>query len=83
LRNLFLYRKEWERFKEAIISELHHGQESLGMTMQDGGIELRDIKKIIGPERYIQLVSAFLRKGEDHFSRFKYKRDLNPKFQIG
>jgi len=77
------YQKEWERFKEAVLSELHHGQERLGMTMQDGGIKLKDIRKIIGPERYIQLVSAFLRKGEDHFSRFKYKRDFNSKFQIG
>lgn len=77
------YQKEWERFKEVIISELHHGQERLGITMQDGGVKLKDIKKIIGPERYIHLVSTFLRKGEDHFSRFKYKRDANPKFQIG
>ncbi len=83
------YRKEWERFKTAFISELHHGQEpyrsapirvkmfkaaviselhhglgSPGMTMQDGEINLRDIKKSIGPERYIQLVNALLREGE-------------------
>ncbi len=83
------YRKEWERFKTAVISEIHHGQEpyrsapirakmfkaaviseihhgwgSPGMTMQDGEINLRDIKKSIGPERYIQLVNALLREGE-------------------
>lgn len=57
-------RKEWERFKEVAISELHHGQERLGMTMQDGGIKLREIKKLIEPERYIRLVNAFLRKEE-------------------
>jgi len=61
-------RKEWERFKEDGISELHLGQEGLGITMQDGGIKLREIKKLIGPERYIRLVSAFLRKGEKIFS---------------
>jgi glycine cleavage system H protein len=77
------YRKEWERFKETVISELYHGQERLGMTMQDGGINLRDIRNLIGPERYIQLVSAFLRKGENKSPRFKYKRDFNSKFQIG
>ena len=76
-------RKECERFKEAVISELPHEQERLGITMQDGGMKLRDIKKIISPERYIQLVSTFLRKGEKIFSRFKYKRDFNSKFQIG
>ena len=58
------YRKEWERFKEDVISELHHGEGRLGMTMQDGGIKLKDIKKLISPERYFQLVSTFLRKGE-------------------
>lgn len=57
------YREELERFKTAIISELN-GQERVGMTMQDGGIKLRDIKKIVALERYIQLVGAFLRSGE-------------------
>ena len=76
-------REECERFKEAVISELPHEQERLGITMQDGGMKLREIKKIIGPERYIQLVSTFLRKGEKIFSRFKYKRDFNSKFQLG
>jgi acetyl-CoA synthetase len=86
------YRKEWERFKTAVISELHHGQEpyrsapirvkmfnaaviselhhgheGVGMTMQDGEINLRDIKKSIGPERFIQLVNTFLREGEKDF----------------
>lgn len=77
------YRKEWERFKEDVTSELHHGEGRLGMTMQDGGIKLKDIKKLISPERYFQLVSTFLRKGEINFPRFKYKRDLNSKFQLG
>ncbi len=53
------------------------------MTMQDGGIKLRDIKNLIGPERYIQLVNAFLRKGENKSLQFKYKRDVSSKFQIG
>ncbi len=68
------YRKEWERFKTAVISELHHGRGSPGMTMQDGEIRLRDIKKLIDPERYIQLVNAFLREGEKDFLHFKYKK---------
>jgi glycine cleavage system H protein len=65
------YRKEWERFKEDVISELHHSEGRLGMTMQDGGIKLREIKKLIGPERYIRLVNTFLRKGEKIFSNLE------------
>ncbi|MFB3886577.1 MAG: glycine cleavage system protein H [Thermodesulfobacteriota bacterium] len=68
------YRREWERFKTAVISELHHGQESLGMTMQDGEIRLKDIKKWIDPERYIQLISTFLRNGEKDSASSRYKR---------
>jgi glycine cleavage system H lipoate-binding protein len=68
------YRKEWERFKTAVIPELHRGQERLGMTMQDGEIRLRDIKKLIDPERYIQLISTFLRNGEKDFAQSKYKK---------
>lgn len=67
-------RKEWERLKADAISELHQGQEGLGRTMQDGGIKLRDIKNLMGPERYIQLVNAFLRKGENNFSNPKIKK---------
>jgi len=65
------YRKEWERVKEEVISELQHSEGRLGMTMQDGGIKLRDIKKLIGPGRYIRLVSTFLRKGEKIFSNLE------------
>ena len=61
------YQKELERFKAAIISELSPDQQGLGMTMQDGEINLGDIEKLIEPERYIQLVSTFLRKGEKDF----------------
>ena len=68
--------KEWERFKAAVISELY-GQERVGMTMQDGGMRLSDIKKLVDPERYIQLVSTFLRKGEEEFSQPKYKKEGN------
>jgi glycine cleavage system H protein len=59
--------KEVERFKAAVLSEVHLGQERLGVTMQDGEIRLRDIKEFIGPERYIQLVRTFLREGEKEF----------------
>jgi glycine cleavage system H lipoate-binding protein len=58
------YQEEWERFKTAVISDLHHGQEKVGMTMQDGGIKFRDIRSFVDPERYIQLVRTFLRNGE-------------------
>jgi len=78
----FWYQKELERFKTAAISELY-GQERVGMTMQDGGIRLRDIKRLAGPERYIQLVSAYLRNGEKDLPRSKYDRGENSKFQIG
>jgi len=75
------YQKELERFKTAVISELH-GQERVGMTMQDGGIKLGDIKALVGPERYIQLLSTFLRNGEKDFLQSKYKRGDSSKFQM-
>ncbi len=58
------YQRELERFKTAVISELSPNQKGLGITMQDGEIRLVDIEKLIDTERYIQLVSTFLRKGE-------------------
>jgi glycine cleavage system H protein len=57
-------RKEWERLKEALVSEFPPERGRLGITMQDGGILLREVKKLIDPRRYIHLVSAFLRNGE-------------------
>jgi glycine cleavage system H protein len=58
------HQKELERFKTAVVSELSPCQKGLGITMQDGEIRLGDIEKLIDTERYIQLVSTFLRKGE-------------------
>ena len=77
------YQKEWERLKTAVISELHHGQERVGMTMQDGGIKLGDIKTLVDPERYTQLISTFLRNGEKDFPRSKFKRGDHSKFGLG
>jgi len=77
------YRKEWERFKEHVMSERPHGEGGLGLTMQDGGIKLREIKKLIGPDRYARLVSAFLRKGDENFLTFRHRSHSNPKFNIG
>jgi len=72
------YQKELERFKAAAISELY-GQERVGTTMQDGGINIRDIKTSVDPARYIQLISTFLRNGEKGFPRPKYEgRGKNP-----
>ncbi len=56
--------QEWERLKTMVLSELNHGQQKVGMTMQDGGMKLKDIRNLINPERYVELVSAFLRSGE-------------------
>ena len=77
------YQEEWERFKTAVISELHHGQEKVGMTMQDGGIKFKDLRAFVDPERYIQLVSTFLRDGEKDFSQSKYGRGDHSKFGLG
>lgn len=65
------YRKELERFKTDVISELHLSQQRLGMTMQDGEVALGDINQLIGPQRYLRLINAFLRKGEKKFSDLK------------
>lgn len=53
-------RKEWERFKEALASEIPNERERLGITMQDGGITLSEVKHLVDPRRYVRLVSAFL-----------------------
>jgi acetyl-CoA synthetase len=79
---LFWYQKELERFKATVVSKLCE-EERVGMTMQDGGIRLRDIKTLVDPERYIQLVSTFLRNGEKDFPRSKCERGDNSKFQLG
>ena len=76
------YQKEWERLKTAVISELHHGQEKVGRTMQDGGIRLREIKTLVDPERYIQLVSTFLRNGEKDFPGSEHRRGDHSKFGL-
>jgi acetyl-CoA synthetase len=76
------HQKEMERFKTAVISELY-GQVGAGITMQDGETNLRDSKKLIDPERYIQLVSTFLRMGEKSFSPSQYKKGDPSKFQLG
>jgi glycine cleavage system H protein len=57
------YRREWERFKGAVLSGLPREQGELGITMQDGGITLKEIKNSVDPGRYIQLVRSFLKKG--------------------
>jgi len=51
--------------------------------MQDGEINLRDSKKLIDPERYIQLVSTFLRMGEKSFSPVQCKKGDPPISQLG
>jgi len=80
---LFWYQRELERFKAAVVSELPPNQKGLGITMQDGEIKLGDIQKLIETERYIQLVSTFLRKGEKDLSRSKHERGGNSEFQFG
>ena len=70
------YQKELERFKTVVISELY-GQERVGMTMQDGKTNLREMKHLIDPERYIRLVSTFLRMGEKDFPSSKYKKQFH------
>jgi len=56
------------------VEGLTSGQKGVGMTMQDGQIRLGEIKRLIDPERYIQLVSTFLRKGEKDFFSSKERR---------
>jgi len=76
------YRKELERFKATMISEFN-GQERIGMTMQDGGIKLGDIKKIVAPERYTRLVGAFLRDGEKDLQLSKHESMEHSKPRLG
>jgi hypothetical protein len=53
-----------------------YGQERVGMTMQDGKTNLREMKHLIDPERYTRLLSTFLRMGENDFPSSKHKRHL-------
>jgi len=76
------YQKELERFKAAAVSELR-GEEKVGMTMQDGRISLRDIRKFVDPERYIQLASTFLRNGEKDFQVSKRETIEHSKSRLG
>ncbi len=69
------HQKELERFKTAVVSELSPNQKGLGITMQDGEIRLGDIEKLIDTERYIQLVSTFLRKGEKGFPSTRQEKN--------
>ncbi len=66
------FQREWERFKAAVVSELRVDQRALGVTMQDGEIEIGNIEKWIDTERYIQLLNAFLREGGKEPSEDKY-----------
>jgi len=68
------YQRELERFKTAVVSELSPDQKGLGITMQDGEIKLGDAEKLMDTERYIQLVSIFLRKGEKGFAPFQVRK---------
>ncbi len=52
------------------------GRRGVGVTMQDGQIRLGEIKRSTDPERYIQLVSTFLRKGERDFLSAREKRNV-------
>ncbi len=70
------YQKELERFKRAVLPVLSQGQRGVGVTMQDGQIRLEEIRTLIDPERYIQLVSTFLRKGEKDFLSLKERRNI-------
>lgn len=72
---LFWYQKEWERLKTIVISELHRGQEEVGLTMQDGAIKFKDVRALIDPERYVQLISTFLRSGEKILLQPRYKKE--------
>lgn len=50
--------------KASIISELHHHINQTPITMQDGEININNIKKVIGPKRFIQIVNGLLHDGE-------------------
>ncbi len=69
------YRREWERFKEAIVSELHNEPNKTSLTLQDGGICLNDIKPLIPPNRFLHLVHGFLRQGEENMLPMRTKRE--------
>lgn len=72
------YKDEWKRFREMVISHLTKNphQEALGNTMQDGGELLQEIKNLMEPSRYLQLINHFLRRGERPPSRSKHRVEI-------
>lgn len=78
IETLLWCRKEWERFKEIVVSEirLNQNQGKVGITMQNGGFTVEEVKKFIEPSKYIQLINNFLRKGEEFSSRPKNKIEV-------
>lgn len=74
------YQEEWERFRGMVISDFtsdpYRGR--LGITMQDGGEIIREIKNLMEPSRYLQLVKHFLKKGEKLPSRPKHRTEIDP-----
>lgn len=72
-------KKEWERFKEMVISEIpfDKNQMKVGITMQDGGITIQEIKNLIDPVKYIQLIDKFLRNGEKIYSGPRNKPEMD------
>jgi len=73
------YQEEWKRFREMIISDFPHDPHRgrLGITMQDGGMIIPEIKNLMEPSRYLQLVNHFLRRGERLPSRPKHRVEID------
>ncbi len=71
-------KKEWERFKETAISKIPSdpNKRKVGITMQDGEITIKEIKNLIEPIKYTQLLDNFLREGEKIYSRLKNKINI-------
>ncbi len=73
----FWAQREWERFKEIILSELRCHQHQAERTMQDGAMDLNEIKHLLPPNRFLHLVNCFLRGGEPHVLKISSKGDLS------
>ncbi len=74
------YKEEWRRLREMVISDLANNpnRRQLGITMQDGGVIIPELKTLMEPSRYIQLVNHFLRKDKKTLSKPKHRVEIEP-----
>lgn len=53
--------EDWQSFLHAAAGQLERGRSAVGATLPDGGQRLFDLRRMLGPARYRELVCRYLR----------------------